>query len=169
MSELRKLPIHAKIEPIENIHLTLKFLGNTDENKIELIHQKLNEISNKYIEFITEIKGYGFFPNVRNPRIFWLGIQDINEQIMQLQKDIEESMNLLGYEKERREFKSHFTLARIKSNKNINKLVEKIGLLSEIRYEPLRIKYFILYESNLKPEGAEYHILKKYYLKEVNS
>jgi 2'-5' RNA ligase len=164
LKELEKYSLHAKIEPIENVHLTLKFLGNTMEDKIDLISKRLSEVVSRHDRFNIKLDGYGFFPNEKNPRIFWLGVEDVDRKLVQLQKDIEEAMYRIGYEREGKPFKSHITLARIKSNKDIIRLVEGIKVLSEIKFEPMQVKYIVLYESILKPSGAEYHSLKQYYL-----
>jgi len=93
-----------------------------------------------------------------------LVVEDVDRKLVQLQKDVEEAMYRIGYEREGKPFKSHITLARIKSNKNIIRLVEGIKVLSAIKFEPVQVKYIVLYESILKPSGAEYHSLKQYYL-----
>lgn len=164
LDELRKLSLEAKIERIENMHLTLKFLGNTEGNKIEIINQGLSEIAKKHQEFEAEFRRFGFFPNARNPRIFWLGIEEPAQKIINLQSDIEKAMERLGYEREKKPFKSHLTLARIKNSRNIIKFIESIKKFSELTFEPVRVNHFILYESILKPEGAEYYALKKFFL-----
>lgn len=167
LDELRSLSLDAKIERIENVHLTLKFLGDTEESKIEVISQKLSEIAKAHQEFIAEFRGFGFFPNAKNPRVLWLGINEPEQKIIKLQSDIERAMEQLGYAREKKPFEAHLTLARIKSSKNIIKLIEDITKLSGIIFEPVKVNHFILYESILKPTGAEYYSLREFYLRKV--
>jgi len=167
LKELEKLSLKGKIEPIDNIHLTLKFLGNTDENKLPSITKILQNISEKYNPFYLKLKGFGFFPNAKNPRIFWISAEDDSKAIFKLQNEIENKIFEIGYEKENRPFKTHFTLMRIKSSFNINKLLDKINNFNQIDFDLMKVNYFHLYESILKPQGAEYIILKTFHLKEA--
>lgn len=166
LKELEKLSLKGKIEPIDNIHLTLKFLGNTDENKIPLLNQILKSISEKYPSFIIKLKGFGFFPNAKNPRIFWISTEEDSKIVFQLQNEIENKLSEIGYERENRPFRTHFTLMRIKSSYNIDKLIDKINEFNKIIFDPMEVKCFHLYESILKPQGAEYIILKDFHLRQ---
>ena len=166
LSELKYVAFGAKVEPIDNIHITLKFLGNTDEKRIQIINTILNGIAHSYSCFPVEFNEFGFFPYAKYARICWLGMKEPSGVLLQIQKDLEDQLLSQGFAKENREFKPHFTLVRIKNPATGVKLAEKIKEFSEIKFELMTVKYFALYESILKPQGAEYSCVNKYYLKE---
>jgi len=101
----------GKWEPNDKLHLTLKFLGDTEESKTILIINKLKTIVSKYSEIDCRIGEFGFFL----PRILWIKLE-VNPNLFTLINEIEESLFELGFEKEKRLFKPHITLLRIRKN-----------------------------------------------------
>ncbi len=101
----------GKWEPKDKMHLTLKFLGDTEEKETALIINKLEEIVSKYSKFDLGLGEFGFFL----PRILWIKLK-VKPVLFSLVNQIEESFTELGYEKEKRSFKPHITLLRIKKN-----------------------------------------------------
>ncbi|MEK7803817.1 MAG: RNA 2',3'-cyclic phosphodiesterase, partial [Deltaproteobacteria bacterium] len=97
----------------ENIHLTLKFLGDTETGKIDRMVNILEGIAGRSFSFEISVKGVGTFPAAGNPRVIWVGIEE-NKDMLQLYNNIEEGLATLGFEKEMRDFKPHITLGRIK-------------------------------------------------------
>ena len=81
-------------------HLTLKFLGEVDENLIKPIGDRLEEIAEKYTSFSLTVSGLGMFPNKNNPRVLWAGLKLEDDELLHLQKDIESGLAQLGFEKE---------------------------------------------------------------------
>lgn len=147
-----KLPeFKGKITEPENLHLTLKFLGWIDEEKIELIKKKLLSIRIKKFEsFIDKV---GFF----YPRIIWLHMAGLDL----LQKEIDEELSEL-FERERR-FMSHLTIARIKEVRNWKKFREIMNKI-KIQKIKLNVKNFRLKKSTLRRTGPIYEILEEYTL-----
>jgi len=166
LHELKYVGFGAKIELIDNIHITLKFLGSTEIKKLEILNTVLNEIAHSFTSFIIQPKGFGFFPNAKYARICWMGIEEPTKTLFSIQNEIEQRLSKEGFVKENREFKAHLTLVRIKNPGTTSKLVEKIEQCTEIHFDPMKVKYFSLHESILKPQGAHYSCLNKYYLKE---
>ena len=148
----------------DNIHLTLKFLGNVEEEKIKTICHKLREVTNDFSSFETEMGKLGTFPSLSNPRVIWTGISKNADKISKLQQRIEETLMALGFERETRPFHAHLTLGRVKSKKNINKLIEKLESLTLPQFAPLAVDRIILFQSILKPTGAEYTALDGFQL-----
>ena len=143
--------IGKKIVP-RNLHLTLKFIGEIDEKKVEQVKQRLREI--KLDKFETEIDKIGIFsPDFI--RIVWLHISGCEE----IQKEVDEKLSEL-FEKERR-FMSHLTIARVKGVRDREKFIRDIKniKLPKIKF---KVKKFKLKESILKFEGPEYKDLEVY-------
>jgi RNA 2',3'-cyclic 3'-phosphodiesterase len=138
----------------ENIHVTLKFLGEVAEGKIDAIRSALGEIrSHKPVAL--EFRGLGFFPNERRPRVFWAGMEaPLN--LKTLAVDIESLMEKLGIPREKREFSPHLTLARFERPRLPEALGKLIAENQERAFGSLRTNEFHLIQSRLKPSGAEY-------------
>jgi 2'-5' RNA ligase len=101
----------------ENMHLTLKFLGEVEENKINEIHSSLQRVCAHFDEFEARVKDSGGFPNLKNPRVLWVGLEDNFEKFKKLQKEIETVCGRLGFGKEEKNYLPHITIGRVKSPK----------------------------------------------------
>ncbi len=146
---------HGKKTETENLHLTLKFLGEIDDEKIEEVKKKLREI--KFEKFETEIDSIGVFSE-KFIRIIWLHLVNGDE----LQKEIDEKLKDL-FEKEKR-FRSHLTIARVKSIRDKKRFLEK---LKEIEIPKIKfvVEEFKLKESVLLKERPIYKTIIEYKLK----
>ena len=150
-----KLPeFKGKLTEKENLHLTLKFLGEVDEEKIRLLKDKLKEI--KFKKFEAEIDSLGVFSE-KFVRIVWLHLTNCEK----LQEKIDETLKDLFPREER--FMSHITIARVKSCKDKKALIER---LKQIRLDNFKFKVesFELMKSELAKEGARYEVLEKFEL-----
>jgi len=147
----------------ENIHLTLKFLGDIETNKIDSMVNILEGIAGKSFSFEISVKGVGTFPAAGTPRVIWVGIEE-NKDMLQLYNNIEEGLAALGFEKERRDFKPHLTIGRIKflnDRAGLRRGLEKVAGLNLARFA---VAGFALFKSTLTPEGAIHTKLKEYTL-----
>lgn len=141
----------------ESIHLTLKFLGNIDENMVAPISEVVKTAAEETSAFTIRIRDLGVFPDERRPRVLWCGMTKGEMQTTTLQKKIDRSLLSLGFEKEKRPFHPHLTLARIKSLKgtaalmNIIKANQQNSFVGECQIDRL-----ILFRSELHPDGARY-------------
>ena len=147
----------------ENIHLTLKFLGDTETGKIDSMVNILEGIAGRSFSFEISVKGVGTFPAAGNPRVIWVGIEE-NKDMLQLYNNIEEGLAALGFEKERRDFKPHLTIGRIKflnDRAGLRRGLEKVAGLNLARFA---VAGFALFKSTLTPEGAIHTKLKEYTL-----
>lgn len=147
----------------DNFHLTLFFLGDTDEKQIENVTLKLSNIIDNFNQFTIDLKGLGVFKNFSRPRVLWGGIYDY-ETMVRLKKAIDNEMVQLGFEPDNREFKPHLTIGRIKFIRNKDRL-KKLVLENEDKFfDKLRVDEVTYYESVLHPQGPEYIPIEKYKL-----
>ncbi|MFA6111411.1 MAG: RNA 2',3'-cyclic phosphodiesterase [Candidatus Latescibacterota bacterium] len=140
---------------IDGIHLTLRFLGDTGEDRLPELRNGLDRLAAGLSAFDLSLAGTGCFPNPRRPRVVWVGVADPEECLSRLQRGVEHLVRELGWEREGRPFQAHLTLGRVR---------EPAGPAPAdwaVPVEPLsfRVDRIALIESRLRPEGAEYHRL----------
>jgi 2'-5' RNA ligase len=144
---------------VSGIHLTLKFLGDVDEANLPEIEGTLAQVGQRHAPFTISVGGVGCFPNLKNPRVVWVGIQDETGILLALQRDVEKSLAPLGFEREKRAFHPHLTLGRTRrgiwssDQRRIGEIIAgaEVGELGHIRAES-----FGLIRSDLRPDGAVY-------------
>ena len=152
----------AKWVKPDGIHLTLKFLGYVQIEKITDIEKSLDDISRNFSSVSVRVQGCGFFPNARRPNVVWAGIH--SDALLPLQKDVEDGMERLGFEKENRAFHPHLTFARLKNTRGpLPSLAEEVQKFADQDLGRFTAQSFSLYESILKRDGAEYHIVNEFH------
>lgn len=139
----------VKWENYEKLHLTLKFLGEVEESKIEKIESVLAESVRTYSPFRTAISGFGGFPNLRNPRVLFIGLSE-NHELLKLQCEIEERLEGFGFKKENQAFVSHVTIGRIRGR------AQSKGSFPVPQNTSFFIAEIALMKSLLHPEGSKY-------------
>lgn len=148
-----------------NIHLTLAFLGDTEEKRLEALSGLLKNICNGYPSFEFLLSGTGVFKNFRDPKVIWAGI--INSvELNELQSLIGSGLRSADFVFPERPYNPHLTLARIKTvsdNENLRKVLLKY---SGTAFQKVPVKEVILFESILRPEGPLYKPLEKYLLRD---
>ena len=156
---LKKLGCDIKWVKPENIHFTLKFLGDVKLKKIDEVKQTLENLAKNMQPVDIELTQLGAFPNVQRPRILWAGIKDEEKRITQFAKLLEDHFGKIGFKKEKKPFSPHLTIGRIRSPKNLNLLSEMISKYSL----PVDLKQtaqnITLYKSTLTPAGPIYEPL----------
>lgn len=165
LSNFRLLLGKEKISWIDtvNIHITLAFLGDIEEKRIEVLRSMLGNICSGFGEFEFNIAGTGVFRNFRDPRVIWAGIEE-SEKLMKLNKEIIHELKYTGLIIEEHPFEPHVTLGRIKFLKNHDALKSAVIKYQDTFFQKVRIPEVILYESILKPTGPVYIQLGKYSL-----
>lgn len=156
---IEEKPFRASWVKKENLHITLKFLGEVEERKTMEILENFEKIIKpiKYRELPFE--GASCFPNENRPRVLFLHFKE-EKEILSYQKEIEEIFFREGFKKEERDFKVHLTLARFKFPPEGEKLKVFLEKLKKYPFKPFEISQIILFESILKPEGPVYNPLK---------
>lgn len=144
--------------PPQNIHLTLKFLGNIAASHMDFLKQLLHQTADSHQPFDMQIGGIGSFPNSKLPRVLWAGVH-APADLASLQKTIETGAARLGYEKEARPFSPHLTLGRVRQGIDSRDLQKISAALNGIQIGNIgsaRVDAVHLYKSELRPEGSLY-------------
>ena len=149
----------------ENIHLTLKFLGNIDTDLITKIKDILNDLSSKHEVFTMKLNKVGAFPKPRNPRIIWVGQEDGQVKIKSIAEELEENLSKIGIPKEEKPFHSHVTLGRVKSPLNRFKLAEALTSKEKIPELSFAVDRIVLFKSTLTSQGPIYEAIAEVNLK----
>ncbi len=155
---LKKSGAEVKWVACENIHLTLQFLGETEEALIPKIKEALDKILSPCLPFYIRISNVGCFPDGRRPRVIWVGVEE-SQPLIKLYKDIADAMEGLGYKKEERNFTPHVTIGRVKSTRNMPELSRRLEEVRSIRFSDFEVRNITLMKSELKPSGAKYYSL----------
>ncbi len=146
----------------EIAHLTLKFLGDVDLDTIETIGRALTESVHGLPPIQTQLTQLGIFPDIRRPRILWIGLDDKEGRIKQLAESVETALGNIRFKKEEREFKPHITIGRLRSSKNVIQLAEAVKGFSGPAGRRQSIDHITLFKSTLTPAGPMYEVLKKF-------
>jgi 2'-5' RNA ligase len=159
MVQLRGLNLQGRFAKTQSIHLTLQFLGNIEEDQIVGIAQVLKQAGREITPFDLEVRGLGVFPQLSNPRVVWIGAEPV-DGLMKLQSKIQRGLEPLGFPREKCDFHPHLTLLRLKSRKNRGPLTEYLQAEGPHQQAGvIKAEQIHLYQSILKPQGAEYRKL----------
>ncbi len=143
----------------ENLHLTLKFLGNIAESQVEPIAAALRHPLGLFSPCTISAKGLGVFPDFRRPKILWVGLT--GDQLVQLAAEIESALMPLGFTPENRAFTPHLTIGRWREGSRPAKnLRQEIDSLNDFEFGACAVRQIVLFQSVLKPEGASYSELR---------
>jgi RNA 2',3'-cyclic 3'-phosphodiesterase len=162
----RGLPVVGKVRltPPANIHLTLKFLGDVSQEDLGRLAEALEPVRERHEPFEASISGFGAFPSPRRARILWAGIGEGAAELRALARDVEESLEPLGFEREDRTYVPHLTLGRARGRPVALETVETVESPSLVP------EFFVchaeLVESVLGGAGAAYSTLAAYPLSE---
>jgi RNA 2',3'-cyclic 3'-phosphodiesterase len=159
----------------ESLHVTLKFIGEKPPEVVDQIKSSLNTIH--VDSFEINIRGYGFFPTTRAPRVFWIGVES-DSRLSDLAAKADEKLSMLDIPKDDHAFNPHLTLARgaggsgsprwrkeDRPNQNFQRLQEKIATHSQPEFGKITAREFFLYQSQLSPRGSKYTKLAAFALR----
>ena len=163
-AELKSSGADVKWVKPENIHLTLKFLGNINDKKLDAVKRVLQDTAKNKSPFLIHISSIGAFPKMNFPRVIWVGIDKGDSETKQIAKELEEKIQKLGIPKEKRAFSSHITIGRIRSPLNREKLIQRLSnLIGNLGGENLKFLAgkITLFKSTLTPQGPVYEAVKE--------
>jgi RNA 2',3'-cyclic 3'-phosphodiesterase len=146
----------------EGIHLTLKFLGSVPSDLLPRIQEAALPLFKDQKPTHLNVSGLGAFPGLKRPRVVWAGLEDPAGVLSPLVNSLETLMEPLGFPKENRPFNPHLTLGRFKSNERSSELIETIRQKMDIVGPSFIADHAVLFESVLKPSGAEYFQLFRF-------
>jgi 2'-5' RNA ligase len=154
---------HARWVKVENIHLTLVFLGNFPSNKVDSVDEAFEEICNRYAPFTVQVRGIGTFGGRRNPRVLWAGIEGDIDRMGTFRDELQEVLMPFGIKKEARKFKPHLTLARFRDTGRLEPGLPRILADFKDMSSPIcTLERLLFFKSDLKPGGAVYTKLKSW-------
>jgi len=146
------------------IHCTLKFLGEVDEAKTPQLVERLARVNAHPVDL--RVSGLGVFPGWRNPRVIWVGVSSETPHLQILQRKVERAVEPLGFPPENRAFKPHLTLGRVRQPHDLEPLVTYLRAHQhEVDLGAFAAGQFTLFQSILRPGGAEYRALHHFSLK----
>ena len=166
LDDVRELAPEARWVRPESLHVTLKFIGEKSEAEAEKITLVLQSIDSAAVEM--NFHGYGFFPEARAPRVFWVGIE-ADLKLTSLAEAIDEGLSPLNVPKEEHAFSPHLTLARGRGGsgsprkqtgdgpgRSFQRLQEKLAVLPAPEFGTMTVREFFLYQSQPSPSGSKY-------------
>lgn len=163
LNQFHKIPCRIKwVEP-HNVHITLKFLGETEPRLLEPIKQAIQDSIQGASPFEISFQDCGVFPNMRAPRVFWIGINDPQKRLTEIAKKLDSNLTALGFEPEKRGFSPHLTLGRAKEGSQVD-LIKNVFAKATFGPIPLRVEAVSLIESQLRPAGPIYKDLNEFSL-----
>jgi RNA 2',3'-cyclic 3'-phosphodiesterase len=142
-----------------NFHFTLKFLGDIEETKVNSIADALELELRPFPRFTINAKGLGVFPNIKRPRVLWIGLE--GKELKDLASKVEKAVEPLGFMPEKRQFQPHLTVGRWREFVDSSRtLGEELERWKSYEFGESTVAEVIFFQSVLKPEGAAYHALK---------
>lgn len=148
-----------KLVAPQNIHITVRFLGNIIPTMVEKIFEEMKKV--QFDSFNVQIKGLGAFPDLRYSRVVWAGITEGADKLKNVFKQLEPQLRRLGIPADHKGFSPHLTIARVRSGRNKAQLAEFIAENANYDFGPLKANCLRLKKSDLTPKGPIYSTLKE--------
>ena len=165
MQGVRDLAPDARWVRTESLHVTLKFIGEVSERRVQAVKEILRQI--KIAPFELEFKNVGFFPTPKSARVFWIGIH-APEALPQLAAAIEQRLETIGIAKEEKPYRPHLTLARAAmgrgTGRSFQNLQQRLDPDEPMQFGTMTAQGFLLYKSELLRGGARYTKLQEFRL-----
>ncbi len=159
-NRLEETGADLKLVSPENIHMTLRFLGDVSESRISLIEEAIEEAAS-FDSFKIDVEGLGVFPEPSFIRVIWAGVSRGSEKLGKIRKKLDSKLDDLGFSSDDKDFTPHFTIARVKSGKAKDKLNSIINEKSEKTWGSVNVNQIELKKSELTSDGPVYTTLTK--------
>jgi 2'-5' RNA ligase len=160
-NELKDINADIRWVKSENIHITLKFLGEVEDNRIIEVCRIVEDAVKTTGTFELSVETSGVFPGQGLPVVIWIGVSEGMEFLVKLYHSLEESLYRAGFEKEKRNFSAHLTIGRISSARNIKNLLQKLETFKNVGLGRMAAEAVYILRSDLTPEGPVYSVIKK--------
>jgi 2'-5' RNA ligase len=152
--ELAATKADLKLVEPQNIHVTVRFLGEIPRRKVEQVCGEMKRIA--FPLFNIRLRGVGAFPNARRPRVVWIGISEGSRELSDIFSQLEPCLNKLGFQREDRGFNPHLTIARVRSGRNAEQLAKRLLDLANHDFGGFEAKVLRLKRSVLTSSGPIY-------------
>lgn len=149
-----------KLVETENIHVTMKFLGDINPPLVEKIHESMKTV--QFTPFKIHIKGIGAFPNIHYPRVVWAGISEGANQLRDVFSQLESKLTQLGFSRDPKGFTAHLTIARVRSGRNKLQLARFLSDKANHEFGSITANCLRLKQSDLTPRGPVYSTLREF-------
>ena len=158
----KKFPdVRVGWEQSEKLHITLKFLGNTEEPVLVELQKQVAEVAAKYPPFNLTLSRTGVFPRASRPRIFWIGAADKRDAVQPLYAELETACERFEYPKEEKAFRPHITVGRVRDPYEAAALADA-HLKTKIEPVGFEVREIVIFESKLQPTGSVYSIVSRH-------
>ena len=163
MSEVQGILVNTganlKLVKPQNIHVTMRFLGNISPHMVDLIHEEMKQIS--FASFEIELRGLGAFPSLRYARVVWAGIRKGADELVNVFNQLESCLRRLGFKPDRKGFSPHLTIARLRTGRHKAELVKCVEDLADYEFGVIKADCLRLKKSVLTPKGPIYTTLRE--------
>ena len=158
-AELRKASGTLKVVSTDQLHLTLKFLGDTEDGLVSEIVTAIREACADVGPFEIRVRGMGAFPNLARMNVIWVGVEGA-EALGDIANLLETSLEPLGFPREKRAWKAHVTLARVKGHRDLDRVRDLLETHADDTFGAHRVDTIHLKKSVLTPQGAQYSVVE---------
>ncbi len=153
--------------PPGNLHLTLKFLGEIAEGRVDSVTDAVREVARRTRPFAITLAGLGAFPSTRRPQVVWVAVEEGADDLVALARDLDAALYRLKFPRERRPFRAHLTVARAKHAGRVPDLSGSVSGLGMVAVGTQAVDTLVVMESQLHPAGAIYRPIEEVGLGEV--
>lgn len=162
--QLRATGAHVKWVESNNLHITLKFLGATPETHIEVLKKAGNNTAAKVKPFDVSWSGFGAFPDYKRPKVIWAGVSRGEDLLEMFHLKLDSELTDFGFPPEKKKFKPHLTIGRVKSFRGLSELSRIIEKNKNSQLGEMRVNSFSLQCSTLTPSGPIYREISAFHL-----
>ena len=160
LADLRRSGADLKVVRPELLHLTLKFLGEIEESLVEDVGRRMALATQDVHPFKLKVNGLGAFPSMSNARVIWAGIEDASP-LVGISRKLDDLLAELGFERDRKGFSAHVTLARARSGRGMGSVQEMLRLNATTDYGEYPVDRILLKKSVLGPQGPSYSVVRE--------
>jgi 2'-5' RNA ligase len=158
LEDIRRTGADVKLVEPYNLHITLVFIGEVEDNKVKLIKEALKELN--FSSFKIKLNGVGAFPSINRPKVIWIGISEGFQQLKEMRSHLVKSLKARGIKPEDdKEFIAHLTLGRVKGPSNLVNLIKFVNENMNIEVGEVIVDKVKLFKSTLTPKGPIYEVL----------
>ena len=157
---LRETGADLKLVDPQNIHVTMRFLGDISPGMVDKIHEAMKNI--KFTPFTIQLRGLGVFPSLNYPRVVWAGMTDGVEQLKSIFTQLEPQIRALGFAADAYGFSPHLTIARVRSGVNKQRLTELVAKKADYEFGTINANCLRLKRSQLSPKGPTYSTIREF-------